>query len=647
MSTSEAAALLAAVRAAPDDDAPRLVYADWLDEHGQPDRAAFIRLQVERARLPRFDPRRVVLQCLADRLFDRHGADWRAELPQLDGIVWGAFDRGFPHAVLARTLPFFEQAADRLAAFAPIDTLTLSGPDAPTRLRAVRAYPWLRTLRIRHLGLIGRPADEFFDSPLLSTVRTLDLTGLGLENGGVAALARAGPLEVLRELILDRNAIGSGGLETLARARGLRGLTRLRVRGDGEDALGDDPIVRADGVEALAGSHVFADLEALDLAGNQVGDEAVAYIVQSPHLVNLRELNLAANDLTADGLEILDEAGWEVRFESLDLSRNPIGDEGAERLAESEVGNELVRLVLDGCGIGPDGAAALARADWFPALQTLSLNDNEIGSAVRSLATAGAGLGDLRLRNTELEAAEVRAVARSASLAGLLTLDLSENYLGAAGVEAVGASPHLRRLALLDLSAGGLSEEVDSTGPALAAVARLGGSLVSLRLADNLFGEQGVHGLATDVAWPRLGELDLQGCGVNAPALTYLADGNFPALARLRLGSNLVDPAGLKALLTADWVGGLSHLDLSHNRVRTEGARLLAAADLPYLGWLSLEDNAVHEAGFVALSRSRALPRLTTLRYGNNPAGDWWRRLPDHFPGGAVWPDELPAADGA
>ena len=44
---SDQDALLAAIRQAPDDDAPRLVYADWLDEHGDPDRAEFIRLQVE------------------------------------------------------------------------------------------------------------------------------------------------------------------------------------------------------------------------------------------------------------------------------------------------------------------------------------------------------------------------------------------------------------------------------------------------------------------------------------------------------------------------------------------------------------------------------------------------------------------------
>lgn len=44
-------ALLRAVCAAPDDDTPRLVAADWLEEHGQRDRAAFVRVQVGLARL--------------------------------------------------------------------------------------------------------------------------------------------------------------------------------------------------------------------------------------------------------------------------------------------------------------------------------------------------------------------------------------------------------------------------------------------------------------------------------------------------------------------------------------------------------------------------------------------------------------------
>src|SRR5262245_19453619 len=49
-------AILQSVIDHPEDDAPRLVYADWCEDHGDPDRAEFIRVQVELARLaPRQD----------------------------------------------------------------------------------------------------------------------------------------------------------------------------------------------------------------------------------------------------------------------------------------------------------------------------------------------------------------------------------------------------------------------------------------------------------------------------------------------------------------------------------------------------------------------------------------------------------------
>jgi uncharacterized protein (TIGR02996 family) len=43
--------LIAAIVADPDDDTVRLVAADFLEENGDPDRAAFIRIQIELARL--------------------------------------------------------------------------------------------------------------------------------------------------------------------------------------------------------------------------------------------------------------------------------------------------------------------------------------------------------------------------------------------------------------------------------------------------------------------------------------------------------------------------------------------------------------------------------------------------------------------
>ncbi|MBL8866504.1 MAG: TIGR02996 domain-containing protein, partial [Planctomycetia bacterium] len=45
-------ALLLAILDNPDDDAPRLVFADYVQESGDEDRAAFIRDQIELAKTP-------------------------------------------------------------------------------------------------------------------------------------------------------------------------------------------------------------------------------------------------------------------------------------------------------------------------------------------------------------------------------------------------------------------------------------------------------------------------------------------------------------------------------------------------------------------------------------------------------------------
>lgn len=49
--TPDEAGLLAAVREAPEDDLPRLVYADWCEDNGRPERAEFIRAQIVYAQM--------------------------------------------------------------------------------------------------------------------------------------------------------------------------------------------------------------------------------------------------------------------------------------------------------------------------------------------------------------------------------------------------------------------------------------------------------------------------------------------------------------------------------------------------------------------------------------------------------------------
>ncbi len=80
--------LLAAVFAAPDDDEPRLVYADWLATHGDP-RGEFISLQVERARSG------AAISTRELELLDRHGPEWAGSLHGVLGASGRVFERGF------------------------------------------------------------------------------------------------------------------------------------------------------------------------------------------------------------------------------------------------------------------------------------------------------------------------------------------------------------------------------------------------------------------------------------------------------------------------------------------------------------------------------------------------------------------------
>ena len=104
---SDHAAFLRAIRAAPDDDLPRLIYADFLDERGDP-RGEFIRIQIERPRLPRDDPRRGELKAREDELLRRHREEWEGPLAAV--VSHAVFRRGFIDDVLVIAEGFLAHA---------------------------------------------------------------------------------------------------------------------------------------------------------------------------------------------------------------------------------------------------------------------------------------------------------------------------------------------------------------------------------------------------------------------------------------------------------------------------------------------------------------------------------------------------------
>src|ERR1022692_1698756 len=89
-------AFLQAILAAPDDDAPRLIFADWLEERGD-SRGAFIRIQCALARLDPADPARPDLEDEERLLLQRHEAEGIAPLRRAATAC--RFRRGFVEEV--------------------------------------------------------------------------------------------------------------------------------------------------------------------------------------------------------------------------------------------------------------------------------------------------------------------------------------------------------------------------------------------------------------------------------------------------------------------------------------------------------------------------------------------------------------------
>jgi uncharacterized protein (TIGR02996 family) len=212
------------ILASPDDEDPRLVFADWLEEQGNP-RGEFIRLQCQRAKLTRYDPEWQPLLAREAVLFREYEGQWSK--PFLRHVEYAGFRRGFVEHVQVSASKLLK-AGDRLFRAAPIRSVKIIHAD---RLAEIAASPWLS--RIVELDLSGNLLGGKSLQALLRSkycqLRTLRLDECGLYPAVVQALASASSLTTLSSLSLAHNDVGEEGLRSLAEAENLKGLRELSL----------------------------------------------------------------------------------------------------------------------------------------------------------------------------------------------------------------------------------------------------------------------------------------------------------------------------------------------------------------------------------------------------------------------------------
>ncbi|MDY3551891.1 TIGR02996 domain-containing protein [Gemmata sp. JC717] len=368
---TEAEAFLQRIRAYPDDDAQRLIFADWLDEEGDP-RGRFIRVQLALAHLPEGDRARPALLAEERQLLAAHRDTWEAPLR---GLTSGpVFRRGFVDEVKVEAKQFL-QHAHRIFDAAPVRRVHLL--DVGGNLPAVMQCPYLS--RLSALTVYAQHASEplaraVARSPHLAGLRVLHLGRNRLADDAAEHLAGSPNLPALEDLDLSENEIGETGALALAGSPHLGNLQRLELR---ENRLGPG------GAEALAGSERLTSLRKLGLGENEIGTPRLLSLARPHALLTVPVLDLTMNELTHTGLQAI--LGWRaadhtaIRLEELHLGSNTLNDAGAVVLAHSPHLAGLTALTLTSCGIGDEGVRALANSPHLERVDLLDLSNNPIG----------------------------------------------------------------------------------------------------------------------------------------------------------------------------------------------------------------------------------------------------------------------------
>jgi uncharacterized protein (TIGR02996 family) len=440
--------------------APRLILADWLDDHAATDadraRAELLRIEARQACLES-----VELTERARAIRDAHLATWLGPLGKVRGLRANVY-RGLIQ--LSGSVETLLLLALRETTDAPewdwVERLTVTSEGA--RYPRIWQMPYLR-----HVAEVIVPTGRlqtaegmalFLSAPHLDGLNTLNLAHLPPDSAAIRLLAESPLLGQLRTLWLG-SAHTEEHLRCLLdsphfRGLGLLGIGSVSLEQNGLRGVLDHP--RLAGLRSLIAyacrldarsADVLSDpicagsLEELYLHSNALGDDGIAALARAP-FAKLRNLNLSDNQMEAGGAVALAAAAWQGQLESLQMSDNAPGEGAGALLGVPRP--RLHTLYVRECHLRSDQLRTLL-AYPAPALLSLDLARNPLGPEAAEDLTAWTGatiLEQLHLSTTGQRDHGAEVFAAWPDLGKLRQLDLRTNEITERGVQALIDSPH-------------------------------------------------------------------------------------------------------------------------------------------------------------------------------------------------------------
>lgn len=566
--SAEETALLRAIRDTPDDDLPRLALADWLDENGVPERAEFLRTQVDLARLPHDSPLRSELEDREHDLLAENEDHWLGDLAAADGLHEWEFERGFLSEIAATPFCLSEHAP---AVFAtnPVRRWRVmsSDQDMSQDLLAAGRSSWVRRLE------------------------AIDLAGWFETIGEMERFLTRSHLEGLREL----DFTGRYGLndlpDILARSPFRDGLKVLRVGGlNGYDA---PPLDAAEFVRCLEPTR----LTVFGAVGAMLAGQDLRTLLASPCFAELTDLDVSDNNLPPDAWDTLGAAG--CRLKALDLTGALLEGQALASLFGCAALAELRVLHLERCRATAVHVAALARSPFWKQAEELRMGSGAVPHALTPLfESAGPpALRTLDVSNNELRDDGLARLAATPWVGGLTWLSVAGNHLTDDGLKAFAAAarfPHLRTLHLSFNSPEWLD---DGTGA----------------MPPESIGDAGLVALAGSSGLPNLRVIAANGTAATHAAVDALLNSPHFTLSGLSLQGCQLGPEAVTVFATSPRLARLNWLDLSHNP-QLNGDTLMPLAESPYLCRLTEIDlRGTHPDDAVTAALRQRLGRRLSL----------------------------------